>query len=387
MKESLLAKIFVSVGGAVGALFGLSHTDTYVNPAPVHQIVKVATTTRQTATTTITSLNKANKATSTAKVAKKKAKIAVQTKAKPSPLPPAQIKPKDLIPLEKLNEDARSAMVNIFCTTKQGGDFEPLTGSGIIIDPRGVILTNAHVAQYFLLKNYRVENFINCIARTGSPAKPAYKISLLYIPDNWLSNNAKIIKDENPLGTGENDYALLLITDSASNSPLPKTFPFIPIDPEQKNITGDVPVLLVGYPAGLLGGIEAQYELWLVSSRSFLTKLYYFEEKKNIDAFSLGGNILAQKGVSGGVAINQWSGKVEGILTTITEAKTTGERDLSAISIAHVNRSFTQNTRKSISEFLSGDLNKTLEDFATSSMPNLTKTLTDALNSTSTPTN
>ena len=31
-----------------------------------------------------------------------------------------------------------------------------ISGSGVIIDSRGVILTNAHLAEYFLLKDYKI---------------------------------------------------------------------------------------------------------------------------------------------------------------------------------------------------------------------------------------
>ena len=67
--------------------------------------------------------------------------------------------PPSLIPLEELNTKTRAALVNILCTTKWSGSFSPITGSGIIIDPKGVILTNAHVAQYYLLKDYLTKDF------------------------------------------------------------------------------------------------------------------------------------------------------------------------------------------------------------------------------------
>ena len=53
------------------------------------------------------------------------------------------------VSFSKINEVTRDAIVNIFCTTKSGGSFKPITGSGVVIDKRGIILTNAHVAQYF----------------------------------------------------------------------------------------------------------------------------------------------------------------------------------------------------------------------------------------------
>src|ERR1700733_7735385 len=58
----------------------------------------------------------------------------------------------------ELNTQTRAALVNIECTTIAGGTFEPISGSGVVIDSDGVILTNAHVAQFFLLRDYGQSN-------------------------------------------------------------------------------------------------------------------------------------------------------------------------------------------------------------------------------------
>ena len=38
-----------------------------------------------------------------------------------------------LLDTDKVNTLVRSSVINIFCTTKSGGDFRPLSGSGIIL--------------------------------------------------------------------------------------------------------------------------------------------------------------------------------------------------------------------------------------------------------------
>ena len=381
----LLAKIVVLTVGIIIAIFTIKTGSfqksdiNFVREAPVTTEEVAEKIPAEEANKEIGGNLPKTTATTSAETAPKQA-VTKQPAVKPAPVvvPPPE-PPKPLIPLEVLNETARAATVNIFCTTKTGGDFKPLSGSGIIINDWGVILTNAHVAQYLLLKDYGVKDFMSCAARAGSPASPAYKVELLYLPTIWLAENANIIKKETPEGTGENDYALLIITGSATQTPLPQKFPYVGINIEQADIKSDIPVLMVGYPANFLGGIATQNSLWIVSSPSFITKLYYFNDKNNIDAFSVGSNILAQKGVSGGAAVNQQSGKIEGVLTTISGGETTESRDLAAITTAHIGRSFKNNTGKDLLEYLNGDLSASLKEFTENTLPLLTKMLTSAL--------
>lgn len=387
--HALLSKISIFFFGIISTFFPVNYTapqNIYTPeahlPTPVVQITNSTTTNKTLATKTTSNDPITNK------MAVDLLGIKESTTTTSVTTPTAvKILPKTLIPLETLNDSVRLAMVNILCTTKIGGYFNPISGSGVVIDKRGVILTNAHVAQYMLLKNYGTKDFMTCVARTGSPATPSYKVELLYLPENWLSENAKMIKQTIQEGTGENDYALLLITGSLTNNPLPSSYPFVGIDINQEDITGDIPVLLTGYPANFLGGITTQRDLWLVSSPSYLTKIFYYSEKNNIDGFSVGANIIAQKGVSGGAAVNQWTGRVGGILTTISGGDTTGTRDLSAISLAHISRSFKDNTDKDLVEFLAGDLTNSLKNFTENTLPGQIKILVEALESTDSPTN
>ncbi len=86
----------------------------------------------------------------------------ISTSSLPSPQPtPA---PKQTIPAAPvqtpepvavqttLNTSAialRTALVNIICYAPANGVLHSISGGGVMIDPRGIILTNAHVAQYF----------------------------------------------------------------------------------------------------------------------------------------------------------------------------------------------------------------------------------------------
>src|SRR3989344_8595044 len=54
-----------------------------------------------------------------------------------------------VVSFDEINRKTREALVNIICTSRRGGAFNLISGSGVVIDPRGVILTNAHLGQYF----------------------------------------------------------------------------------------------------------------------------------------------------------------------------------------------------------------------------------------------
>ena len=65
----------------------------------------------------------------------------------------------------------RKALVNIICTVSAGTVLRSISGSGVIISSKGVVLTNAHIGQYFLLSDYPSKGNTFCVIRTGSPAK------------------------------------------------------------------------------------------------------------------------------------------------------------------------------------------------------------------------
>lgn len=287
-----------------------------------------------------------------------------------------------LISQSVLNEAARKTIVNIFCLTKTTGVFSPLSGSGIIIDERGVVLTNAHVAQYFLLKDYSTKDFLSCVIRGGSPATPLYKAELLYLPPEWVEKNALNIKLDKPLGTGEHDFALILITESTSALlKLPGAFPTLPIDVEGDSIIPQEPLLLASYPAGFLGGLDITKNLWLTSTVARIGKLYTFRETfpYTKDSFSVGGTIVAQEGASGGGVFSLRTGKLVGVISTGLLEGTTSERDLRAISISHINESMKRFTGSGLKDFLSGDLKQKSSEFNEIVAPELAKILTDLL--------
>jgi len=256
------------------------------------------------------------------------------------------------LPFSQVNTDTRGALVNILCMP-HGGTLRPISGSGIIIDPRGVILTNAHVAQYVLLSE-SPQIDLSCTIRVGAPASPRWIARVLYMPPVWVSAHAQDINATEALGTGEHDWALLRIARTTDGSPLPDSFPSLSLDTREGiGFEGDS-ILAASYPAEFVGGLTAQNNLYPVSSVTTIKQLLTFQSS-TVDVISLGGVPEAQGGSSGGPVANAW-GRLIGIITTTSEGATTDARDLRAITASYIDRDVQAQTGSSLATFLNGDL-------------------------------
>jgi hypothetical protein len=273
---------------------------------------------------------------------------------------------------------ARGSIVNILCTTQSGGYFEPISGSGVIITHSGVVLTNAHVGQYFLLRDYIVPNNVQCVIRTGSPASAMYRAELLYLPPAWIDANASQIAAQEGMGTGENDYAFLRITSPIDvSAALPASFPSLAItldDPVR-----DEPVVLAGYPAGFLGGATIESNLYITSAISTIEDIFAFDSNGYADLVSVGGTVVAQAGSSGGAIVRQQDGALQGIVATASEGTVTSTRDLRGITIGHIDRSLASEGMGGIAQLLSGDLSAKALSFQTNTAPAEEQKLINAL--------
>ncbi len=285
--------------------------------------------------------------------------------------------PSPSLPLS-LNDRVRGVTINLICTTKAGGPLNAISASGVLIDSRGIVLTNSHVGQYLLLKDYPSPGFVECIVRTGSPAAPKYTTELLYLPPAWIEENAEKITLARPTGNGKHDYALLRITGPVSASiSMPITFPHIPIsigEPDE-----DQKALVAGYPAGFLGGITIAKELYAASAFSTIGDVYTFGTN-TLDLFSLGGTILAQQGSSGGPVTDE-SGNLIGIVVTASDAPDTASRDLRAITTSYILRDFEAESGTTLPAFLAKDVAVEAKAYQGNVAPALTQKLINAIKS------
>lgn len=278
---------------------------------------------------------------------------------------------------EQINIETRAALVNILCTTKGGGYLAPISGSGVIIDTRGVILTNAHVGQFFLLRDYYQPQNVMCTVRMGSPAEPYYTAELLFLPPAWVAANANQIVATEAVGTGQNDYAFVRITGVVGSRTMPSSFPAVTLASSGPSL-GEA-VLLAAYPAGYLGAENIVKNLYQSSAVTFVSQLLRFADGNPTELFSIGGTVVSQAGSSGGAVVSLYNGALKGIIAVETVAASTGNRDLRAITLEHINRSLAAAGQGGLVTLLQGDIALKAVAFNRDTAPGETKQLETAL--------
>jgi hypothetical protein len=276
------------------------------------------------------------------------------------------------IPLETQVKDA---LVNVFCQFKTEDYIRTTTGTGFFISPKGVILTNAHVAQFLLLRD--LDDSIldaRCVIRSGDPATPKYEAELLYLSPAWVAENAALITTESPRGTGERDYALLYISRSVTEEPLPARFPALPIDITllPRSLSG-TNVITAGYPAEALLRDGARARLAPKAASTTVGELYTFGSNY-ADIFSVSNSAVGQHGASGGPVVRPSSGVI-GLVVTKGNEETEGTQSLRALTLSYVDRTIVDETGFSLALNMRGDVAYRGKIFNSALAPFLTKLL------------
>jgi Trypsin-like peptidase domain len=273
--------------------------------------------------------------------------------------------------------DPLSALVNIFCTFKTKDYIRTTTGSGFFIDPDGVIMTNAHIAQFLLLEKTDAFGDAHCTVRTGSPAVAKYNAELLYISPAWVQKNAAEIQSNAPMGTGERDYALLYVSSDINGNPLPTQFPALSFDSELLPIsTKNHEVTAAGYPATDLIAHGPSTALISRIAKTSISELYTFGSNY-ADVISVRGTEVGAEGASGGPIVNS-AGKVIAMIATRGDDTADGAGSLRGITLSHIDRTIKEETGFGLAENLNGNLPYRAKIFADTLTPFLIKILEEA---------
>lgn len=248
-------------------------------------------------------------------------------------------------PSETFTGPLRDATVNLYCRLKSGRTYFGITGSGVVIDSRGVILTNAHVAQYFLLASEKGTVSGKCYVRTGSPARDHYTASVLYLPPKWIDANKEGLKKKKLQGTGERDFALLYIT-GAVEGQLPLWFSSL--TPAFYDAPEGTAVTVAGYPSDNLDFRQMRNKLTILAATSTVTSTRSFSEGTT-DVLTLAPSSAGKPGVSGGPVVN-----AENVLLGIAVAR--NDSTLRIITLPYIQRTFMSETGTLLPVALLGDL-------------------------------
>ncbi|MBI2409867.1 trypsin-like peptidase domain-containing protein [Candidatus Kaiserbacteria bacterium] len=264
----------------------------------------------------------------------------------------------------------RGALVNILCYAPAGGRIRSTSGGGIFIDPKGIILTNAHIAQYLLL----ADQSVSCRIRSGNPAKDMYQASLVYVSPAWLKTNPRVVTEAEADGDGQYDYALLAVTKSMTSEPLPSRFPFISLSAAPP-VQG-VGVAIASYGAQFLDAEQIRSALYPIVVYGSVKELFTFGTN-TADVLALGGSAAAQEGSSGG-GVTDSSGKLVGLITTSTVTGETSSRSLNALSATYVRAQYASETGQALDLLLAAPIADSVAAFA-SRIPELEKIITTGL--------
>ena len=252
----------------------------------------------------------------------------------------------------------KGSIVNIICL--QGGGLRGSSGSGVVIDPRGIIMTVAHVAQNFILTDYPEENTGTCYIRTGSPARNAYSAELIYISSDWVRENPGTFLSTQATGTGEDDYGFVIITGSLTGSPT-HALSFVPLaSPDTEVEEGDT-VGIGSYAAEFLSSSQVRSSLYPTISFAPVSDVYTFG-RNTLDIFSVKAGPAAQEGSSGGAIINE-DRELIGLITTRTVRPDLSLRELQALTMDHVRRSFRSEMGTSLDTYLKSSPSFLIDNF------------------------
>jgi Trypsin-like peptidase domain len=230
-------------------------------------------------------------------------------------------------------------VVNILCLERTKTYTRLTSGSGVIISPSGLILTNAHVTYPFLHTPQFNSSLYSCSVRQANIPNFGYNAELVYYPADWLSYNSEVIKTPNPTGTGENDYAFLQITSALGPTPKQNQFPFASTQVDINDLKEGADITASGYPSSNSGVFEIDTKPGLKIAESTIADFFTFGSRTH-DILQTGVNEVAHRGSSGGGIFNK--NILYGIVVT-TNTNSQGSY-INALTIPYIKRDFKNDT-------------------------------------------
>ena len=150
------------------------------------------------------------------------------------------------------------------------------------------------------------------------------------------------------MGTGENDYALLILTERTSASA--PDVPLVYLEPSARNPQIGDEITLAGYPAGFGDVNLLESALYLLQKPSQIINVVGFSGS-GADVLNTSPTSLAVQGSSGG-AIVASDDTLFGIMVAVTVDNSTGQKNIQGITLPYIQRSILSNSGKSFSYFI-----------------------------------
>lgn len=269
--------------------------------------------------------------------------IPKETSTTPKPSLPKTELPATRNSSNKVEDKIKSSVGNLFCTTIKGNKIEKRTGSVVAISNTGVMITNAHVAEHLLLSNTSQNISQTCFVRTGSPALKAYSAKVLFMPDEWVYANKDNLKYQSLSGTGEHDYALIVLTEKVNQTSPSLSF----LNPKGQTLSPDKKIFASGYP--VFGASILDNALYNRTESLYITKTWGLG-KTNTDLADTSATVIATVGSSGG-AITDTEGNLIGIIVASSVDQSLNKPSIRLISLDYIEKDIKEKTGKTLSSF------------------------------------
>lgn len=259
-----------------------------------------------------------------------------------------EIVPANLVYNEENKEfNVKDVVVNIMCLEKTKTYTRLSSGSGVIISPTGLVLTNAHVTYPFLRTSQFGSAVYSCSIRRENIPNFGYNAELIYYPSDWLVTNSEVIKTPSPVGTGENDYALLQITSALGPVPKVSSFSYASTEIQFPDLIKNKAITVAGYPSSNSGVFELDTKPGLKIAQSDIVDFFTFNSR-SYDVLQTGVNEVAHRGSSGGGVFE--NNLLFGVVVT-TNSGTSGSY-INALTIPYIKKDFKDDTGLDFSQYI-----------------------------------